>query len=71
MVREIEQVERRIRENDRDVTNLEIRLGQLENRWDLRNSLVAAETQLRGHSSASNRRCLRHRDGSRNGQCTE
>ena len=48
VVREIEQVERRMRENDRDVTNLEIRLGQLENRWDLRNSLAAAETQLRG-----------------------
>lgn len=48
VVREIERVERRIKEHDRDVTNLEIRLGQLENRWDLRNSLIAAETQLRG-----------------------
>lgn len=48
VVREIERVERRIKEHDRDVTNLEIRLGQLENRWDLRNSLIASQTQLRG-----------------------
>ena len=48
VVREIERVERRIKERDRDVINLEIRLGQLENRWDLRNRLVASETQLRG-----------------------
>lgn len=45
--REITRAERRIQEHDRDVTNLEIRLGQLANRWDLRNSLVKSETQLR------------------------
>lgn len=48
VVREIERVERRIKEHERDVTNLDIRLGQLENRWDLRNTLVAAQTNLRG-----------------------
>ncbi len=48
VVREIERVDRRIREHERDFTNLEIRLGQMENRWDLRNSLVASQTQLRG-----------------------
>lgn len=48
VVRDIERVERRIKEHERDVTNLEIRLGQLENRWDLRNSLIASKTTLRG-----------------------
>lgn len=48
VVREIERVERRIKEHERDVTNVEIRLGQLENRWDLRNSLIASQTRLRG-----------------------
>ncbi len=48
VVREIEKVERRVKEYERDVTNLEIRLSQLENRWDLRNRLVAAKTKLVG-----------------------
>ncbi|WP_200392741.1 hypothetical protein [Roseibacillus ishigakijimensis] len=46
--REIERVDRRLKEKERDVTNLEIRIGQMENRWDLRNALVAAGTELRG-----------------------
>ena len=45
--REIERVERRIEEHERDATNLEIRLGQLENPWELRDSLLAAKAD--GH----------------------
>lgn len=48
VVNEIDRVERRSKEHDRDLTNLEIRIGQLENFLDLRDTLVASHTQLRG-----------------------
>lgn len=47
VVHEIDRVERRSKEHDRDLTNLEIRIGQLENLWELRDSLLASQTQLR------------------------
>ncbi|MEM9079677.1 MAG: hypothetical protein AAGC74_03190 [Verrucomicrobiota bacterium] len=47
VVRETELVERRIKEHERDVTNLEIRLGQLSNRFDLRERLITQGTDLR------------------------
>jgi hypothetical protein len=46
VIREAERVEHRIKEHDRDITDLEIRLGQLENRFDLRNTLMASRSEL-------------------------
>lgn len=46
VVREIESVERRMKEKDRDITNLEIRISQLENRWGMRDALDASGTAL-------------------------
>ena len=48
VIHEIDRVERRSKEYERDLTNLEIRIGQMENLFDLRDSLVASQTQLRG-----------------------
>jgi len=48
VVRQIEKVERRVKEKERDVINLEIRINQLENRYDMRNALIAGNTSLRG-----------------------
>lgn len=44
VVREIENVERRIKEYDRDITNLDIKVNTHENRFDLREALWASET---------------------------
>lgn len=45
--REIDRVDSRIQEHDRDQTNLEIRVGQMENWALLQETLVASPTQLR------------------------
>lgn len=46
-VREIESVERRVKEKDRDITNLEIRISQFENYFNMRDTLEASATELR------------------------
>ncbi|MDP0490653.1 MAG: hypothetical protein Q7Q71_06350 [Verrucomicrobiota bacterium JB023] len=46
VAKEIEVVERRIKEHERDVTNLEIRLGQHANRFALRELLTTRGTGL-------------------------
>ena len=44
--REISRAEQRIEEYNRDLTHLEIRLGQLENRWELAKTLEQAGSDL-------------------------
>lgn len=44
LVREIENVERRIKEHDRDITNLDIKVSTQENRFDLRKALWDSQT---------------------------
>lgn len=48
LVREIEQVELKVKDCERDLTNLEIRYNGLSNRYDLRDRLNERGTELRG-----------------------
>lgn len=44
--REVARTEQRIQDYDRDVTNLEIRIGQLEHHRELESTLITSNTQL-------------------------
>ena len=46
VVRQIDQVERRIKDQDRDIIYLEIKIDQLENHRELRESLTSSGTSL-------------------------